>query len=188
MTDRANRILLALLGAALVGSGAIALLAERDPVGLRLTAPGVAYRSALPDPDTDPDPWLWTTLGIGSAVTALGVWWTARQFVRPGGRWASSATLDRRDTGQTTLDVGAVGRAAAADLEQIDAVRSAQVGLLAVHPPRLVASVELDADAEVRQVLDGVDAALVRVGEALARPDVEAEVFIDFAATATRVV
>lgn len=180
MTDRVNRVLLLLIGLALVAASLWGLLTAFDtlPPWLPPMEPPASWYASVAQATAD-DPLLWGSV-VAAAIVVLivaAVRWALQQ-VRPGPRpRVSTTTLTDGDVGRTTVEPAALARAVARDLGNRRGILRADARLASLGN---VVRVELeavlaegmdrgDADAAVSRVLE-------RLGQAVDRDDIRADI------------
>lgn len=180
-TDRVNRIVLGCLGVILTAAGVATLLLANGALQWSET-PGSIYRRGTADALGAANLSAAIAMAVCLVLLLVGLRW-ARAQLRPVSDGARLGTLRLGDgeRGRTSVPASAVGRAAGADLASCHGVSAARVRLLAIHPvPRAVVVVEMAIDADPREVMLEVSAALGRLARALAAPTVDADLRLRF--------
>jgi hypothetical protein len=164
--DGFNRFLLLLLGLLLIAGGVIGLLAAGG--WLPLLEPGAIYQQSVDAVNARPSLW-WTVIVVGALLLMLlGLLLAWGQISPPRGHHSTprSVTIERTNRGRTTLDAAALARAATLDLRRIPNVTGGRARFDNFgRRPRLLASLDLEADADlaaVRQNLEEVYGRLCR--------------------------
>lgn len=177
--DRANRVLLALLGLVAIALGTVALLAgDGDRIDLR--QPRSLYADARASAIDFPAVWAPAAVAGGLVVAALGLIWAWVQIRPRAERGRLGTTVVARSArGQTTLEPAPVARVLAADVRQIDGVVDASARLVALgRVPEMLLSVETMADAHLPTVRQAIEAPLARMAASLDTDAVDAELRI----------
>lgn len=180
MTDHVNRILLLLIGLALVAAAAWGLLTAFDvlPTGLPPMEPPASWYESIAGAVRD-DPLLWgavTAVAILVLVVLAARW--ALQQLRPNPRpRLTTTTIADGDRGRTTVEPVALARAAAHDLGSRPGILRADARLASLGD---VIRVELDAvlaeGMDRRRADAAVSRVLERLGRAVGGEDVRADI------------
>lgn len=180
MTDRVNRLLLLVIGLALVAASLWGLLTAFESLPSWLTpmdSPAGWYDSVVEAIDDDPLLWGSVTAAAVVVLVVAAIRWAVQQ-VRPNPRLRlSTTTVADGESGRTTLEPVALARAAARDLGNRPGVLRADARLASLGE---VVRIELeavlvegmdrgDADAAVSRVLE-------RLGRAVDRDDIRADI------------
>lgn len=180
MTDRVNRVLLLLVGLALVAASLWGLSTAFDvlPPWLPPMEPPASWYGSVVQAIAD-DPLLWGSV-VAAAIVVLVVaalWWALAQ-IRPSPRpRLSTTTLTEGDVGRTNVEPAALAKAVARDLENRPGIVRADARLGSLGS---VVRVELDAvlaeDMDRRGADFAVSRALDRLGQAVDRDDIRADI------------
>lgn len=180
MTDRVNRILLLLVGLALVAASVWGLLTAFDvlPTWLPPMEPPASWYDSIAGAIRD-EPLLWgavTAVAI-LVLAVLAARWAIQQ-VRPNPRARlSTTTVADGEMGRTTVEPVALARAAAHDLGNRPGILRADARLASLGD---VVRVELDAvlaeGMDRRRADAAVSRVLERLGHAVGSEDVRADV------------
>lgn len=181
MIDAVNRVVLALIGLAVVAAAVTGLLAGRDQIAI--AEPATLYARAETALRTTTEG-MAVTAAAGLILVALVLWWISRQITPPVTTGVDTLTIQHNAVvqgsdpgkealappeparGRTTLDADAVARAVAADFARLPGVDDAGCRLLTAGArPRLRVRAEVHADAD----LDAVRAAAEQVYGRLCR-------------------
>jgi len=154
-THRANRWLLATLGALLVVLGAGGVTMGARGFGIERARSSIIYPRAAELLDRE-QPWLWWVLGAAALVIALlALVWLAVQLRV---EWMGTVTLERSRDGDSTVSASALAEAIRTDALAVPDVDRAKVRLFnQPDGPELLVAVWLHEEVElpaVRQRLE----------------------------------
>lgn len=188
MIDVVNRVVLALVGVAVLAAAVTGLLAGRNQV--RLAGPATLYTRA----DTavrGTTEGMALTAVAGLVLAGLALWWISRQITPPVASGIDTLTIHdkaevqgsgngdgpRPARGRTTLDADGVARAVAADLARLPGVADAGCRLVTAGArPRVRVRVEVHADADLDALRRAAEEVYGRLCRVLGVESVHAEV------------
>lgn len=179
--DRVNRIVLLVLGALLVGLGAVALLAHDGRTDL--DQPPSLYQQALDSVDARPVLWWTIIIASGAVATIVGLVWAIAQLTgRSGGRRAPVTQLSWPHRGTLRVQPTAIARAAARDFRTLPGVVGSNVRVIELGDrTRLFARLDLARRTDANAVENEAEAVLTRVCEATDAEQVEARLRLNLA-------
>ncbi len=172
--DRANRLVLTLVGLVLTAAGTIGLLARNGVIDV--AEPGTLYRRVRHNVVDHADVWEWCAIAGGILLAAVALLWAWRQ-VRPRGDGRISTTVvNHTGRGKTSVEPVAVARALAKDLQQVPGVSGAKVRMVSIDTrPQLLAMVSIRDDADPDDVRLRAEAPFARLCRALEVDAVDVE-------------
>lgn len=174
MSDRANRLLLFVVGVVLIGAGAAGLAARNG--NLHVDQPRQIYFRAKDAVTDAPQLWVPVFLVVSLLLVVTGLWLMRRELIVRPGPSLPTVVLARDPTGRTEVKPAAIEDALEDDLERIGGVTRSRVRLIAFSDtPEVLVRLTATHSADLARIRAEAAGAYGRLTQALGVSDIRAD-------------